>query len=38
LIGEDLVKDYEAGLEYDVAEGVVGKKVGDDGGKEFLVK
>jgi signal recognition particle protein len=38
LIGEDLVRDYEAGLEYAVAEGVVGKRVGDDGGKEYLVK
>jgi signal recognition particle protein len=38
LIGEDLVRDYEAGLEYAVAEGVVGKRVGDDGGREFLVK
>jgi signal recognition particle protein len=38
LIGEDLVRDYEARLEYVVAEGVVGKRVGDDGGKEFLVK
>jgi signal recognition particle protein len=37
LIGEDLVKDYEVGLEYAVA-GVVGKRVGDDGGREFLVK
>jgi signal recognition particle protein len=38
LIGEDLVRDYEAGLEYAVAEGVVGKRVGDEGGREFLVK
>jgi signal recognition particle protein len=38
LIGEDLVRDYESGLEYAVAEGVVGKRVGDDGGREFLVK
>jgi signal recognition particle protein len=37
LIGEDLVRDYKAGLEYVVA-GVVGKRVGDDGGREFLVK
>jgi hypothetical protein len=34
-LGEDLVRDY--GL-YVVAEGVVGKRVGDDGGREFLVK
>ena len=32
------MRDYEAGLEYAVAEGVVGKRVGDDGGREFLVK
>ncbi|KAG7978373.1 hypothetical protein I3843_05G079500 [Carya illinoinensis] len=38
LIGEDLVRDYEAGLEYAVAEGVVGKRVGDDGKMEYLVK
>nr|XP_023906870.1 signal recognition particle 43 kDa protein, chloroplastic [Quercus suber] len=38
LIGEDLVRDYEAGLEYGVAEGVVGKRVGDDGKIEYLVK
>jgi signal recognition particle protein len=38
LIGEDLVRDYEAGLEYAVAKRVVGKRVGDDGGREFLVK
>jgi hypothetical protein len=25
-------------LEYAMAEGVVGKRVGDDGGREFLVK
>ncbi|KAM1137096.1 hypothetical protein ACFX2B_034734 [Malus domestica] len=38
LIGEDLVADYEAGLEYAVAEGVVGKRVGDEGKPEYLVK
>ncbi|KAF5745786.1 signal recognition particle 43 kDa protein chloroplastic [Tripterygium wilfordii] len=39
FIGEDLVRDFEAGLEYAVAEGVVGKRVvGDDGKREFLVK
>ncbi|KAJ0010106.1 hypothetical protein Pint_34195 [Pistacia integerrima] len=38
LIGEDLVMDYEAGLEYGVAEGVVGKRMGDDGKQEYLVK
>ncbi|KAE8645681.1 hypothetical protein Csa_020568 [Cucumis sativus] len=38
LIAEDLVGDYEAGLEYAVAEAVVGKRVGDDGKMEYLVK
>jgi signal recognition particle protein len=38
LIGEDLVRNCETGLEYVVAKGVVGKRVGDDGGREFLVK
>jgi signal recognition particle protein len=38
LIGEDLVRDYEAGLKYVVPKGVVGKRVGDDEGREFLVK
>lgn len=38
FVGEDLVRDYEAGLEYAVAEGVVGKRVGDDGKMEYLVK
>lgn len=38
FIGEDLVKDYEAGLEYAVAEGVIGKRLGDDGKNEYLVK
>lgn len=38
LIGEDLVRDYEAGLEYAVAEGVFGKRVGDDGKSEYSVK
>lgn len=38
LIGEDLVRDFEAGLEYAVAEGVVGKRQGDDGKREYLVK
>ncbi|KAK9944300.1 hypothetical protein M0R45_009873 [Rubus argutus] len=37
-IGEDLVRDFEAGLEYAVAEGVVGKRVGDDRKMEYLVK
>lgn len=38
FIGEDLIKDYEAGLEYAVAEGVLGKRLGDDGKNEYLVK
>lgn len=38
FIGEDLVRDFEAGLEYAVAEGVIGKRIGDDGKNEFLVK
>ncbi|KAJ7967108.1 signal recognition particle 43 kDa protein, chloroplastic [Quillaja saponaria] len=38
FIGEDLVRDYEAGLEYAVAEAVMGRRVGDDGKIEFLVK
>lgn len=38
LIAEDLVADFEAGLEYAVAEAVVGKRVGDDGKMEYLVK
>ncbi|KAL0413344.1 UNVERIFIED_CONTAM: Signal recognition particle protein, chloroplastic [Sesamum radiatum] len=38
LIAEDLVKDYEAGLEYAVAECVVDKREGEDGKEEYLVK
>lgn len=38
LVAEDLARDYEAGLEYAVAEAVVGKRVGDDAGMEYLVK
>ncbi|CAK9153929.1 unnamed protein product [Ilex paraguariensis] len=38
LIGEDLVRDFEAGLEYAVAECVVGRRTGDDGMNEYLVK
>ncbi|XP_057539445.1 signal recognition particle 43 kDa protein, chloroplastic [Amaranthus tricolor] len=38
LIGEDLVRDYEEGLEYAEAVGVFGKRIGDDGKNEFLVK
>ncbi|XP_065853472.1 signal recognition particle 43 kDa protein, chloroplastic [Euphorbia lathyris] len=38
MIGEDLVRDYEAGLEYGVAEGVMGKRMGDDGKNEYLIK
>ncbi|XP_042513370.1 signal recognition particle 43 kDa protein, chloroplastic [Macadamia integrifolia] len=38
LIGEDLVRDFEAGLEYAVAEGVMGKREGEDGKRDYLVK
>lgn len=38
LIGEDLVRDFEAGLEYAVAEGVIGMREGEDGKREYLVK
>lgn len=39
-IGEDLVRDFEAGLEYAVAECVVGWREGEggEGRKEYLVK
>lgn len=33
-----MVKDYEAGLEYAVAEAVLAKRVADEGTPEFLVK
>lgn len=39
LVGEDLVRDYEAGLEYAIAEAVLGKREGSEEGKwEYLVK
>ncbi|CAI9289507.1 unnamed protein product [Lactuca saligna] len=39
LIADDLVKDFEDGLEYAVAELVVGKRdSGEEGKKEYLVK
>lgn len=38
LIAEDLVRDFEDGLEYAEAQGVIGKRVADDGKNEFLVK
>eukprot|EP00262_Sarcandra_glabra_P017294 TRINITY_DN587_c0_g1_i1.p1 TRINITY_DN587_c0_g1~~TRINITY_DN587_c0_g1_i1.p1 ORF type:complete len:378 (+),score=64.01 TRINITY_DN587_c0_g1_i1:142-1275(+) len=41
LVGEDLVRDYEAGLEYGIAEGVLDVResgVGDGKRREFLVK
>ncbi|KAJ4962140.1 hypothetical protein NE237_022079 [Protea cynaroides] len=38
LIGEDLVRDFEAGLEYAVAEGVMGMREEEDGKREYLVK
>uniref|UniRef100_A0A2P2LFE3 Uncharacterized protein MANES_08G120200 n=1 Tax=Rhizophora mucronata TaxID=61149 RepID=A0A2P2LFE3_RHIMU len=38
LIAEDLVGDFEAGLEYAVAEGVEAKRISDEGKLEYLVK
>ncbi|KAK9164641.1 hypothetical protein Syun_005543 [Stephania yunnanensis] len=38
LVAEDLARDFEAGLEYAVAQGVVGKREGEGGRREFLVK
>ncbi|KAK7264085.1 hypothetical protein RJT34_31688 [Clitoria ternatea] len=38
FVAEDLVRDYEAGLEYAVAEAVLGRRVGDERKPEFLVK
>ncbi|KAF3622538.1 Signal recognition particle 43 kDa protein, chloroplastic [Capsicum annuum] len=38
LISEDLVKDFEAGLEYAVAECVLEKRDGENGKGEYLVK
>ncbi|KAK9165005.1 hypothetical protein Scep_000196 [Stephania cephalantha] len=38
FVAEDLARDFEAGLEYAVAEGVVGKREGEGGRREFLVK
>ncbi|WCJ43142.1 chloroplast signal recognition particle component (CAO) [Euphorbia peplus] len=38
MIGEDLVRDYEDGLEYGEVESVMGKRMGDDGKNEYLVK
>lgn len=37
-IGEDLVRDFEEGLEYGVAEKVVGRREGEEGRVEYLVK
>ncbi|KAF3321137.1 chromo domain containing protein [Carex littledalei] len=37
-VAEDLVRDYEEGLEYGVAEAVVGQREVDGGKKEYLVK
>ncbi|PKU59236.1 probable signal recognition particle 43 kDa protein, chloroplastic isoform X2 [Dendrobium catenatum] len=37
-VAEDLVADFEAGLEYGVAEEVMGEREVDGGGKEYLVK
>ncbi|WVZ03162.1 hypothetical protein V8G54_023968 [Vigna mungo] len=38
FVAEDLVRDYEAGLEYAVAEAVLAKRIADEGTPEFLVK
>lgn len=38
FIAEDLTGDFEAGLEYAVAEVVAAKRVGDEGKMEYLVK
>lgn len=38
FVAADLVADFEAGLEYAVAEAVLGKRVGDEGMMEYLVK
>ncbi|KAF1896759.1 hypothetical protein Lal_00034459 [Lupinus albus] len=38
FVAEELVRDYEAGLEYAVAEAVVDSRSGDDGKLEFLIK
>lgn len=38
LIAEDVVRDYEAGLEYGAAESVVGVRDGAGGGREYMVK
>ncbi|XP_073312860.1 signal recognition particle 43 kDa protein, chloroplastic-like [Primulina huaijiensis] len=38
MIGEDLVKDFEAGLEYAVAESILDEREGGEGNKEYLVK
>ncbi|XP_058098420.1 signal recognition particle 43 kDa protein, chloroplastic [Magnolia sinica] len=37
-IGEDLVRDFEEGLEYGIAEGVMDVREGENGKREFLVK
>ncbi|KAM7255948.1 hypothetical protein ACFE04_011689 [Oxalis oulophora] len=38
FVAEDLINDFESGLEYAVAEAVTGKRHGDDGKMEYLVK
>ncbi|XP_027355108.1 signal recognition particle 43 kDa protein, chloroplastic [Abrus precatorius] len=38
FVAEDLIRDYEAGLEYAVAEAVIARRVGDERKPEFLVK
>ncbi|KAK6143230.1 hypothetical protein DH2020_023578 [Rehmannia glutinosa] len=38
FVAEDLVRDFEGGIEYAVAECVVDRREGDEGKKEYLVK
>ncbi|KAI3716669.1 hypothetical protein L1987_67699 [Smallanthus sonchifolius] len=38
LIAEELIKDFEDGLEYAVAECVIGKRDGEEGKMDYLVK
>ncbi|KAL8170318.1 hypothetical protein V2J09_022122 [Rumex salicifolius] len=38
LVADDVVTDFEAGLEYAEAQGVEGKRIGDEGKAEYLVR
>lgn len=38
LIDGEMVRDYEEGLEYAVADKILGKREGEDGKREYLVK